>query len=355
MRGWATAAVWLALSVSSHSVRSAHAQGDGRRAVNVERYGISTRAPQAWRLIEWAHDNKAFVLRLPQDSESRVGYVSCELGIAPESLDDYRKRMTESDERPPAEPSGKRQLTRNQLEPLDPNRYGAKLTEQLQHRLVSQWDIIEENGTRWYEQAIRVVFDGTLYTFRLTTDEAHFDAYRLDFDEMFAAVKLTPPETGLRRMPGGYWMQRDYRFALQLPAGWRPAFGPNDKALFFATGERHELFTDNLLVLATRVRQLDLDQLKESIPAEVAKTDPKATVTCQVVRQGGTEAIESVVHTRRGTFELTIIERRFSSTTRTYEVKFTCLREEFEQRQADFRRALDSFVEVVEEPKRNDT
>src|SRR5271154_5498514 len=63
-----------------------NAADDGRRAVNVQRYGIVVRVPQAWRLISWARDNQAFVLRIPQDSKTSTGSVQCELGVAPDSL-----------------------------------------------------------------------------------------------------------------------------------------------------------------------------------------------------------------------------------------------------------------------------
>ena len=138
-----------------------------------------------------------------------------------------------------------------------------------------------------------MISNGTLYTFSLATDEAHFEAYRLDFEEMLASAVFTPPETGLQRLPGGYWMQRDFRFALRLPPGWKPAFGPDDKALFFATGEAHDVFTDNLLVLAGPIRALDLQLLKETLPSEIVKADEHAKVTCTIVPQGAAFALET--------------------------------------------------------------
>ncbi|MBL8826729.1 MAG: hypothetical protein JNM18_07050 [Planctomycetaceae bacterium] len=325
----------------------AWSQDDGLRTVKVERYGIMTRVPRAWRLIGWSHDEKAFLLGLPQDPGSSAGFVSCELGVAPESLDDFRKRIDESNERPPAADMTKRRLVENRIEPIDEVRYGKKLADQLQLRLTSVWEVTREMARSW-EVTVRVVHEGTLYTFKLTSDEAHYDSYRLDFEDMLKACVFTTPETGLRKLPNSYWMQRDFRFAMQLPPGWKPAFGPSEKVLFFATGESHEVFSDNLIVLATPATPLDLAKLKESLPGDVTKLDPKAKVTCSIVPQGGAAALETVIHTERGPLKLTIVERRFGSPQRNYEVKFTCESAAYENAKEAIQKALDSFVEVID-------
>ena len=82
---------------------------------------------------------------------------------------------------------------------------------------------MRSEGT-WFETRVCLVSHQTLYTFTLTTDEAHYESYRLDFEDMLQSAQFSPPETGLQRLPGGYWLQREYRFALQLPEGWQPAF-----------------------------------------------------------------------------------------------------------------------------------
>jgi hypothetical protein len=219
--------------------------------------------------------------------------------------------------------------------------------------LFSIWEV-ETPTEHLFEVRTQVISDGTLYTFSLATDEAHYESYRLDFEEMFASSVFSPPEMGLRRMPAGYWMQRDFHFALQLPEGWKPGFSPNDKVLFFATGASHEAFTDNFLVLASPVHALDFDELKERLPRDIAQADPEAKVRCTVVAQGGTTALETIVQTKRGPFEITVLERRFRSKLRNYEVKFTCEASEFKKIEAELRKALDSFVEVVDETRRGE-
>ena len=55
---------------------AAKVRDDGLRDVVAERYGIQVRVPQAWHLIAWSRDDKAFVLKLPQDEGSSVGWAA---------------------------------------------------------------------------------------------------------------------------------------------------------------------------------------------------------------------------------------------------------------------------------------
>jgi hypothetical protein len=323
---------------------------DGLRNIEVKRFGVSVQAPLAWNLIVWGQDDRAFVLRLPQEDQSTKGYVSCELALAPEELEDFRKRFQTSDEAEQKQAKPQRKLTLNRIAPVDGKRFGQERAEQWGKRLDSLWEYSGgEKGTS-YELQTRVICAEMLYTFTLRTDQAHFDAYRADFEELLASAKLAPPETGLRRMPQGFWMQRDFNFALRLPDDWRPSFGPNDKVLFFATGKTHEVFTDNLIVLASAPKPLELEKLHDTLPREITAVDPKAEVSSRIIKQGAEPALETVIHTKRGPLELTIIERRFRGPTRNYEVKFTCETAEFKRIEAGVRKSLDSFIEVAEAP-----
>jgi len=342
---------WTALvlaAFASASPLAAQEATDGRREVNVERYGIRVRTPQAWQLISWGEEDRAFVLRLPQEADSPVGYVACELGVAPDSLEAFLARQREDDEAERQRPQPRFELTRNALEPIDAAEYGEELASQLGQRLVSEWTHRGDDGSRWYERRVRVISDDTLYTFILATDEAHYEAYRLDFEEMLVGARFTPPQTGVRRMPGGFWMQQEYRFALRLPDGWKPAFGPSDKALFFATGASHDAFTDNLLVLASPAAPLALEELRTALPDAIRAEDSRAEVSSRVVAQGEGQALETVIHTRRGELRISILERRFQGKDRNYEVKFTCQTEEFGRIEEALRQALDSFREAPE-------
>ncbi len=189
-----------------------------------------------------------------------------------------------------------------------------------------------------------------LYTFTLLTDEAHFAAYRADFDELLASAKFSPPETGLQMLPGGYWLQRQFRFALRLPPAWKPAFGSSDKALLFARGEAHGLFSDHLMVLASAPKPLDFPALRERMPAAAIVSDPAAQVeSCQIVRQGAGKALETIIQTKRGDVAVTILERRFMGQRHNYEVRVACQAANFKQQEAEIRKSLDSFREVAEQ------
>lgn len=337
--------VWLSLSLWQSTW--GQSPTDPRRRVNVERYGIAVRVPQAWELTSWGQDERAFVLRLPQADDSPVGYVACELGIAPEQLEAFRDRQQANDEREQAREQPRSRLTQNEIQALDEKTFGKERAETIGRRLISVWEHVKKEGEIWYEECTQMISHDTLYTFTLATDEAHYAAYHLDFEEMLASARFSAPQTGLQKLPGGYWMQRDFRFALKLPAGWKPGFGPNEKVLFFASGHSHDAFTDNLLVLATPRRPFDPHELKKTMPEAIQKQDAQAEVAvCDIVEQGDRAALETVVHTRRGPFKITILERRFRGEDRNYEIKFTCDSDEFQRLQGDLRKALDSFLEI---------
>ncbi len=163
-----------------------------------------------------------------------------------------------------------------------------------------------------------------LYTFVLESDGEHFEAYRLDFEEMLGTVKLTAPDTGLQKMPSGYWLQKAFKFALELPDGWKPAFGPNDKVIFFAKGKTHEVFTDNLIVLASEKKALDFDALKGAMQQQLAVTHPQ---------RNSSNASSALAPPHRSTrnndplqarsVRMSILEWRFTGPSRNYEMKFT--------------------------------
>src|SRR3954468_14715554 len=60
------------------------------------KYGVATRLPRDWPLAVREKDDRVFVAVIPQDDPNRPGIAACELGIAPESLEEYRTRIDES-------------------------------------------------------------------------------------------------------------------------------------------------------------------------------------------------------------------------------------------------------------------
>jgi hypothetical protein len=90
----------------------------------------------------------------------------------------------------------------------------------------------------------------------------------------------------------------------------------------------------------------------ESYPEAIRQEDPQAEVICKLVPQGTGVALETVIHTRRGPFAISILERRFQGLKRNYDVKFTCETAAFKRVEAELRKSLESFRELQNEPER---
>jgi hypothetical protein len=222
-----------------------------QREVVVQAYGVRVWAPMAWRTIGEPHDECAFLMQTADSGDEAVCYLACELGIAPAGLDEFRRRHETADERAQQGDMPRRRLTTSDLYewaavPVD------ILPDEERERLDCQWTYAPRDGApAVIEQRSYVIRNGSLYTFILTGPEDAFAANAKDFEAMIRSARFAPADTGLQRLPDGYWMQREYRFAMKLPEDWRPAFAPNDHALFFATGPTQEVFTDNPFPMAT--------------------------------------------------------------------------------------------------------
>ncbi len=279
------------------------------------------------------------------------GTCACQLTLAPEDLAACQKQNQTDDARSRTAGAAERKLLSCELLALESPRGSAAKPDDAGsgRRLLTVWELTDDKGPKRYQIASQLISHGALYTFTLLTDEAHFAAYRADFDELLASAKFTPPEMGLQELPGGYWMQRQFLFALRLPATWKPAFGASDKALLCATGAAHGLTTNHLIVQASPSKPLDFVMLRDTFPAELAKNDPAARVdACHIVPQGLGKALETVIETRDGDEAMTILERRFVGMGRNYEVRVRCRTADFKGEEKSIREALDSFREVAE-------
>jgi hypothetical protein len=350
---------------------AAWAADDGKRAVDVPRFGVRVRVPQAWSLIDWSRDDRAFQLQMPQDGRSKVGHVTCRMRVSGEDLNEVKQRFTAEDEADAAaakaraaapKPAGpipyavRRRLLKNAVTPLSAPTVPAELVERFGARKLSaEWECEDVESRRWYERRVLMKAGDLLYDFSFDCDEAHFDSYGIDFDEMLAGLKLTGIQLPVERRPSGYWMQRDFRFGFKLAGGWEPSFGPSDRVLFFAIGSTPDASNEQLSVLASPGKALDFAQLKAELPDEWKKREFEPVVECREVAQGGLTALETIVKTRRGKALVTIIERRFSTPTRNYEIRLTCDAAVFAAREAELRTMLDSFAEMPETPQAAET
>jgi hypothetical protein len=363
------ATVWVVALATT----AALAAEDGKRTVNVPRFGVTVRVPAAWNLVDWSHDDKAFTLSLPQDSKSQVGYVGCRMRVTDEKLDELKKRFAAEAEAAAAlaakqplttvkTPDGKKQVVvhrrmlKNEVAPLTSPTVPIELVERFGGRKLSaEWECEDSEQRRWFERRVLLVAGEMLYDFSFDCDEAHYDSYRIDFDEMLAGLKLSTIQLPVEMRPSGYWMQRDFRFGFKLADGWQPSFGPSDRVLFFAVGSTPQASTEQLSVLASPGKPLDFAQLKNELPTEWQKREPTAAVECRDVAQGGVPALETIVRVKRRGTDLTIVERRFSTPTRNYEIRLTCDTAEFARREAELKAMLDSFAEMPAAPQGAET
>jgi hypothetical protein len=302
-------------------------------AFDAPKYGVATRVPKEWTIAQRENEDRVFVAVIPQQDFDRPGVAACELALAPQSLDDYRTRIDANAKRN-SRPNGK--LASNRI-----------IKDPRGERLESIWEFHPNAGGFWREVSVRIVANRQLYTF--SVEDSVYAKVRPAFDTIVATTKFSPPNTGadLMSKPSNRWIQREYKFSLDLPEGWTPVLAPSEVALLFANGPSHGIWSDNLLVLAHAHRNLALDELAKELPDRLRQEDPTCEIlSCKVVQQGKFQALETVVRTRRGPFSMTVIERRFRGGRFDYEVKYTVESQRFDELAPKFRRSFESFREA---------
>jgi hypothetical protein len=299
------------------------------------KYGLKVDLPRDWPVAAREKDDLVFVAKIPQADPDRPGVVACELGLAPENLDEYRTRI-EGNARRGGRGGGK--LARNEV-----------VKRPKGDRLESLWEFRPTVGGLWRELSVRVVANRQMYTFLLNADEATYPSAKSAFDAIVDSAVFAPPNTGADRQAGktNRWVQREFKFAIDLPAGWAPVLAPSEVALLFANAPAKGIWSDNLLVLAQPHRAVDLAELARDLPDQLRREEPNCEViSCRVTKHKDGQALETVVQTRRGPFSMTVLERRFRGDRFDYEVKFTVESERFDALAPALRQSLDSFEEV---------
>jgi hypothetical protein len=298
------------------------------------KYGVTTRIPKAWTIAEQEREDRVFVAIIPQENFDRPGVAACELGLAPESLEDYRTRIDTNAKRN-GRPGGKMASNR--------------VTKDARgERLETVWEFHPDAGGFWREVTVRTIANRQLYSFILNAEDSVYAKVRPAFDALIVATTFAPPNTGadLLTKTSNRWIQREYKFALDLPNGWSPVLAPSQVALLFANGPSHGVWSDNLLVLANPHRRVDLPELAKQIPDDLRQEDPHCEIlSCKVVPHGKGQALETVVRTARGPFSMTVIERRFQGVRYDYEVKYTVESKRFDELAPKFRQSFESFRE----------
>src|SRR4051794_26739325 len=299
------------------------------------KYGVRTQLPKDWPIAVREEEDRVFVALIRQEDPERPGVAACELGLAPENLDEYRTRI-DGNARRGGRPGAT--LIRNEVVK------GPKGDQ-----LESVWEFRPGAGLVWRERSVRIVANRQMYTFTLNVDDANYPKSQAAFDALIAATELSPPDTGADRLDdaANRWAQREFKFAIGLPDGWQPVLAPSQVALFFANGPASGIWSDNVLVLAQPHRPLDLEALSRDVPDQLRRVEPDCEVlSCRVVKQGERDALETVVRTRRGPFSMTMLERRFRGDRFDYEVKYTVESKRFDDLAPTLRSSLDSFGEL---------
>ncbi len=310
------------------------------------RYGLTVTLPEGWTPVVREREDTVFAALIDRGDPERPGVVACELGLAPESLDAYRTRIDGNARRAGARGGT---LVRNEVVTVAAPEGGPA------QRLETVKEFRRGPDEVWIERSVRLIAHRQLYTFLINTDEQSYARAEPRFDALIAAARFTPPDTGTDRDPApaaaarNRWIQREYRFALDLPEGWSPALAPSEVALLYATGPPHEVWSDNGLVIARphAAPEVDLAELARTLPDELKRLEPGCEVLrCEVIAQGKTPALETVVRTRRGPFTMTVLERRFRGARLDYEVKFTLESARFDALEPSLRKCLESFEEL---------
>ncbi len=302
--------------------------------LSAPKYGLKASIPKAWTLADKENGDRVFVALIPQKDPERPGVAACELGVAPENLTEYKTRIDGNAKR------GNRggTLAKNEV-----------VTSKNGERLESLWEFRPASGGLWRELSVRVVANRQLYTFILNVDEPTYDTAKPLFDALVASAVFTPPNTGadLLEPKTNRWVQREFKFAIDLPEHWAPVLAPSEVALLFANAPAKGIWSDNLLVLAQPHRPMDLEALAKTLPEQLKREEPNCEVlSCALTKQGEADALETVVRTRRGPFSMTVLERRFRGARFDYEVKFTLESERFDKLAPALRKSLESFKEV---------
>ena len=299
------------------------------------KHGLKTAIPKAWTIAEREKSERIFVAVIPQADPGRPGVAACELGLAPESLDEYRTRI-EGNARRGRRPGSK--LAKNDV-----------LRAAKGDRLETIWEFRPADGVLWREVSVRVIAHKQMYTFILNVDDPTYEKVRPAFDALVDATELTPPNTGADLFDKGRnrWVQREFKFAIDLPDDWGPVLAPSSVALLFANGPASGVWSDNLLVLAKPSEKIDLDDLVKEFPEQLQREEPGCElISCKLTQQGDRDALETIVRTQRGPFSMTVIERRFRGIRFDYEVKYTIESKRFDTLLPLLRKSFESFEEL---------
>ena len=117
--------------------------------------------PKDWPVAVREEEDRIFVALIRQDDPERPGVAACELGLAPENLDEWRTRLDANAKR-----GGRPGATLAKNEVIKDPKSG--------DRLETIWEFRPRDGGLWREVSVRVVANRQMYTFTLNVDDATY-------------------------------------------------------------------------------------------------------------------------------------------------------------------------------------
>ncbi len=315
--------------------------------VDSARYGVSFFMPEDWVVTVRERDEYVVLAKVPQADADQPGAFACEIGLAPEGLEEYKTRIDANAAR--GRLNGK--LVRNEVVRAPGG-----------ERLVTVREFQPPELGTWHEVTVRVVANRQMYTFTLNVDDPTHTKLRGVLGDLIDLASFTPPKIDVvrdpidaeRPQPRNRWVHEKDRFVIELPDGWRPVLAPAEVARFFGVGPARGIWSDNVLVLARPIGEApapDWEKMAKKLPEDLKREDAGCEVLrCEVVKRGESPTLETIVRTRRGPFSMTVLEHRFRGRRLDIEVKYTIESTRFDDLLPILRKGLETFEELEAPP-----
>ena len=230
-----------------------------------------------------------------------------------------------------------------------PRKIDARIVDTPQgRRLDALTEFLEDGRVCAHERHVSFIANRQRYEFSLwAVSEKQWPEYDFAFKTMLDSVKFTPPDTGavVVDKARNRWLNHHNHIAIDLPEGWAAVLNLREGDQFWATGPAHgAVWPGNFLKVSRWPGKLDLDELAKSRPDELQNSEPPHKVLkCEVVKQGKTDALESIF----SIFSVTTFERQFHVEGFKYEVSFTIESRRFNDLSPVIRKCLDSFQVIT--------
>jgi hypothetical protein len=310
----------------------ANAQGPPTQTFKSKKFGLSIEAPKPWKVDEQHPSSWEFAFLIPQPGQEEVSLVSCRVWIAESNLEACRAALV-AEER--------------ELDRIDPARkIDARIVVNRQgRRLDVLRQFLKDGAVDGRQRHVSMIANRQRYELSLwAVDEKRWAELNAAFDAMLDTLKFTPPDTGavLVDQARNRWVYNDHHVAIDMPTGWAPVLNPVEGDHLWATGPADGAVWPNNYLKVSRTRgNLDVHKLARTRRDELeyGSDPPHKVLKCAVVKQGQTDALESVF----AIFSTTTFERKFHVDGFNYEVSFTIETRRVAELSPVIRKCLDSF------------